>query len=114
LIASISCSLTSQFGRLRWVGNALCAKRKRIERNRWFLLRQRTFRWLIFRNATHGYGGKSGERRKGEIDASLLAHYDGQMPSDIALLPYLYLLDTLSNPDRIRQSISRQVAAVPS
>src|SRR6185312_13339475 len=45
-IASISCSLTSQFGRLRWVGNALCAKRKRIERNRWFLLRKRTFRWL--------------------------------------------------------------------
>lgn len=65
----------------------------------------------LFRNATHGYGGKSGEVRKSEIDASLLAQYDGQMPSDIVLLPFLYLLDILCNPDRIRQSIARQAAS---
>jgi hypothetical protein len=54
--------------------------------------------------------GGHGEVRKSEIDATLLAHFDGQIPSDIVLLPYLYLLDTLCNPDRIRESIARRVA----
>lgn len=59
----------------------------------------------LIRNATHGYGGKAGSQRKSEVDAALLAHHDGQIPSDIVLLPYLYLLDILCNPERVRDSI---------
>jgi hypothetical protein len=44
------------------------------------------------------------------LDASLLVHHHGHLPHDIVLLPYLYLLDTLCNPDRVRQDIARKVA----
>lgn len=66
----------------------------------------------LHRNATHGFGGRKGKREKAkaELDASLLVHHHGQMPADIVLLPYLYLLDMLCNPDRIRESIARRVA----
>jgi hypothetical protein len=65
----------------------------------------------LFRDATHGYGGKSREsQRKVAIDAALLAHYDGQMPNDIVLLPFLYLLDVLCNPDKLRNSIAQRVS----
>ncbi len=64
----------------------------------------------VFRNSTHGFGHRKGARKKIELDASLLVHHHGQMPSDIVLLPYLYLLDTLCNPDRVRQDIARKVA----
>lgn len=59
----------------------------------------------LIRNATHGYGGKAGSQRKSDVDAALLAHHDGQIPGDIVLLPYLYLLDILCNPERVRDSI---------
>lgn len=65
----------------------------------------------LFRNATHGYGGKSGEPRKGEINAALLVHFDGVMPSDIVHLPFLYLLDILCGADRYRHSVSMRVAS---
>lgn len=64
----------------------------------------------LFRNATHGFGGKSEAAHKSEVDAALLAQFDGRMPNDIVLLPYLYLLDVLCNPERVRESISRRVA----
>lgn len=64
----------------------------------------------LYRNATHGFGHRRGARKKNEIDASLLAHHDGDLPRDIVLLPYLYLLDTLCNPERVRQDIERKVA----
>jgi hypothetical protein len=64
----------------------------------------------IHRNATHGYGHRRGARKKNELNASLLVHDHGHIPADIVLLPYLYLLDTLCNPDRVRQDIARKVA----
>jgi hypothetical protein len=64
----------------------------------------------IHRNATHGFGHRKGARKKNERDASLLVHHHGQLPSDIVLLPYLYLLDTMCDPDRVRQDIARKVA----
>ncbi|WP_141213959.1 hypothetical protein [Mycobacterium marinum] len=65
----------------------------------------------LHRNATHGFGQRKGKREKAkaELNASLLVHHHGQMPADIVLLPYLYLLDVLCNPDRIREMIVRNV-----
>jgi hypothetical protein len=64
----------------------------------------------LYRNATHGFGPRPGNRRKNEIDAALLVQHEGEMPADIAYLPYLYLLETLSEPDRTRDFIARKVA----
>ncbi|WP_067474326.1 hypothetical protein [Nocardia amamiensis] len=62
----------------------------------------------IHRNATHGYGGKTGANRdKSVADERLLIQHDGRIPDDLALLPYLYLLVVLSHPERIRDSIIR-------
>jgi hypothetical protein len=66
----------------------------------------------ILRNATHGFGSKPGDP-KGEIDACLLTHHNGNLPDDLALLPFLYLLDVMSNPDRMRDRIARLVAGPP-
>lgn len=64
----------------------------------------------VYRNSTHGFGHRKGARRKHVIDASLLVHHDGELPADIVFLPYLYLLDTLCNPERVREDIQRKVA----
>ncbi|QNI08717.1 hypothetical protein GAN17_22520 [Mycobacterium kubicae] len=64
----------------------------------------------VYRNSTHGFGPKAGQRRKNEIDASLLVHHSGELPDDLVFLPYLYLLDTLCNPVRVREHIARKVA----
>lgn len=62
----------------------------------------------ILRNATHGFGPKRGDREKIETETSLLIHHDGSLPHDIALLPYLYLLHVLCNPDLVRDNIIRR------
>lgn len=66
---------------------------------------------LLHRNATHGYGAgiSPRSRRQAEIDERLLAHHNGEIPSDVALLPYLYLLVVLSNPDVVRDTIIKRV-----
>ncbi|WP_280454180.1 hypothetical protein [Nocardia brasiliensis] len=65
--------------------------------------------WHIHRNATHGYGGKTGANRgKADTEERLLIQHDGRIPDELALLPYLYLLVVLSDPDRIRDNIIRR------
>lgn len=64
----------------------------------------------LFRNATHGFGHRKGAKKNSELDASLLVHHDGRIPSDIVMLPYLYLLDVMCNPKLIKANISRKVA----
>jgi len=64
----------------------------------------------VYRNATHGFGHRKGAKAKHEIEASVLAHHDGEFPRDIIFLPYLYLLDVLCNPARTAASIARKVA----
>lgn len=59
----------------------------------------------LLRDATHGHGGKSKESM--EQTAALLAHHDGRVQHDIGLLAYLYLLDVLANPDRLRRCLFR-------
>lgn len=58
----------------------------------------------VLRNATHGHGGKGKET---QITAALLAHHTGEVPHDIGLLAYLYLLDMLINPERVRRCFYR-------
>ncbi|MGX9790503.1 hypothetical protein [Mycobacterium sp. MMS18-G62] len=60
----------------------------------------------IYRNATHGFGGgRLPESEKDQVAEKLLAHHTGELPDDLVFLPYLYLLDTLCNPEKIRQTI---------
>jgi hypothetical protein len=59
----------------------------------------------VLRNATHGHG--SGRAGVIEEKNALLAHHDGRLPHDLSLLGYLYLLDVLVNPDRLRLKLYR-------
>lgn len=56
------------------------------------------------RNATHGHGGQGSARSE---TSALLAHHDGEIPHDIGHLAYLYLLDMLANPERLRRCFYR-------
>lgn len=66
----------------------------------------------LYRNATHGFGsgGRRGSAEKQRTEASVLVHHNGNLPSDLVLLPYLYLLDTLIDPENMRRRISTSVA----
>jgi hypothetical protein len=65
-----------------------------------------TARYLkVLRDATHGHGSDR-ESTKVITDA-LLAHHDGDIPHDVGLLGYLYLLDVLLHPERVRQRLFR-------
>ena len=50
----------------------------------------------VLRNATHGHGPKKPDQAK--LAEILLAHHNGEIPHDLALLGYLYLLDVLIHP----------------
>jgi hypothetical protein len=67
----------------------------------------------VFRNATHGFGGKSRRASNATplIDARLLAHHDGNMPADVVFLPYLYLLEILCYPKRVRPAIESRASS---
>lgn len=58
----------------------------------------------VFRNATHGFGGKKGDNA--DLFANILVQHDGQLPEDIVLLPYLYLLEVLCYPNDMRRRIT--------
>ncbi|QIG42041.1 hypothetical protein G5V58_03980 [Nocardioides anomalus] len=53
------------------------------------------------RDATHGHGARRGNSED-RTDA-LLAQHDGVLPHDLGLLAYLYLLEILVRPDRLRE-----------
>ena len=54
----------------------------------------------LLRNANHGFTPErdANERR----DQVLLTAHDGNIPADVAFLPYLYWLDALASPERFR------------
>jgi hypothetical protein len=66
----------------------------------------------VFRNATHGFGGKTPDPadEKAMVAERMLAHHTGDMPADLVFLPYLYLLDTLSRPDEVRETIIKRAS----
>lgn len=57
----------------------------------------------LLRNANHGFTPErdADERR----DQILLMAHDGDIPGDLALLPYLYWLDTLAHPERLARAV---------
>lgn len=59
----------------------------------------------VLRDATHGHGSDK-ESSKAQT-AALLAHHDGEVPHDLGLVGYLYLLDLLAHPDRLRRTLFR-------
>lgn len=59
----------------------------------------------VLRDATHGFGGKPGSDTA--RDDALLARHTGTIPTDLALLPYLYLLEMLSDVTSLRSSLER-------
>lgn len=59
----------------------------------------------VLRDATHGHGSNKGS--KVALTDALLAHHDGHVPHDIGLLAYLYLLDVLAEPMRLRRVLYR-------
>jgi hypothetical protein len=61
----------------------------------------------LLRNANHGFTPEqdANERR----DQLLLMAHDGGIPGDIAFLPYLYWVDTLAHPDRLRARLHPRV-----
>lgn len=67
----------------------------------------------IFRNATHGFGGKNPnpENDKERVAERLLAHHTGDMPADLVFLPYLYLLEMLCRPMQVRETIAKRAKA---
>jgi hypothetical protein len=63
----------------------------------------------IYRNATHGFGGlRQPESLKDQVAEKLLSHHTGEVADDLVFLPYLYLLDTLSHPDQVRETIVKR------
>lgn len=60
----------------------------------------------MLRNAVHGFG--SDRAARWEVDANLMARHTGDIPHDLALLPWLYLLDMLANPVRMRSITAKR------
>jgi hypothetical protein len=59
----------------------------------------------VLRNASHGFTGQNDAgRRRDEI---LLMAHNGNVPADLGLLPYLYWLELLANPARLRRWLLR-------
>jgi hypothetical protein len=59
----------------------------------------------VLRNANHGFTGRNDtQRRRDEI---LLMAHDGDIPGEVALLPYLYWLTTLADPEPLRRQLRR-------
>lgn len=58
---------------------------------------------LELRNSTHGFGGRSEDSGR-RVDTLLAAH-TGELPDDLALLAYLYLLDLLADPDLLTRRL---------
>lgn len=67
----------------------------------------------VFRNATHGFGGLSPNPRSlnDRVAERILAVHTGDMPADLVYLPYLYLLELLCEPDKVRKTIVKRAQA---
>jgi hypothetical protein len=57
----------------------------------------------VLRNATHGHGAHK-EEAIAKTNA-LLTQHNGDVPSDIGWLGYLYLLDILADPEKLRYAL---------
>ena len=62
----------------------------------------------ILRNATHGHGSNRASRA--DETAALLAQHDGDIPPDLPLLAFLYLLAILQRPENVRKALAGRAA----
>lgn len=60
----------------------------------------------MLRDATHGFTTVRGNAAQREEVARMVAIHDGKVPHDLGLLAWLYLLDLLNNPERLRRIVS--------
>lgn len=60
----------------------------------------------VLRDATHGHG--SNKAHKVELTNALLAQHTGEIPHDLGLLGYLYLLRLLLDPQHLANKLHRQ------
>ena len=60
----------------------------------------------ILRDSTHGHG--SNRTNQVARTNALLTHHSGDLPHDLALLGYLYLLDLISRPDDLRMALHQR------
>jgi hypothetical protein len=73
--------------------------------DRWVSRGDATAQYLrVLRNATHGFSGQHDSAR--HRDEILLMTHDGEVPGDFALLPYLYWLELLADPGRLRHRLA--------
>jgi hypothetical protein len=68
---------------------------------------ERATTWYVkaLRDATHGHG--SNRAKVAERTNALLAQHNGAVPYDLGLLGYLYLLDLLCHPERLRRMLEQ-------
>jgi hypothetical protein len=59
----------------------------------------------ILRNATHGHG--TNRANSVQENNALLAGHDGDVPPDLSLLGYMYLLALLNRPNDLGRYLSR-------
>jgi hypothetical protein len=59
----------------------------------------------VLRNANHGFKGRNDAGRM--RDEILLMAHDGNVPADVAFLPYLYWLEVMCDPERLRGRFRR-------
>lgn len=90
-----------------WVAGGQVTVPQKNSQPRILTLEEATGQYLrILRNAGHGYAGQNdGDRRRDEV---LLMSHTGHIPDDFALLPYLYWLDVLADPEVLRQKLARR------
>ena len=89
----------------RVVGGQVKLPHKNNAQDRTVTIEEATARYLrVLRNANHGFGGKNdSDRRRDEV---LLSSHTGDIPDDLTMLPYLYWLDTLAQPETLRQILT--------
>ena len=87
-----------------WVSGGKVTVPHKSGQPRVMTLEEATGQYLrILRNAGHGYAGQNDrDRRRDEV---LLVSHTGAIPEDFALLPYLYWLETVSNPEDLRRKL---------
>lgn len=64
----------------------------------------------VLRNATHGFGGTHNAANRSRDEALLMAH-DGDLPEDLTLLGYLYLIRLLARLDDLESALRRRACA---
>lgn len=88
-----------------WVAGGNVTVPDKNDQPRVLTAEEATARYLrVLRNAGHGFSGQQDkDRRRDEV---LLVSHTGDIPNDFALLPFLYWLEILTDPEILRRRIA--------